>query len=169
MIKTVIFDLDQTLVDSSSVETFRDSRNWHSVYENLSAITTYDRIQDVLDFLKTHNIKTALVSSSPSNYCKKVISNFHWSFDTMVCFHDTKKRKPNPDPIILAMHRLNGNKDFTLSLGDRDIDIVASNLAGVISGACLWGAKDKKNLLDSAPDQIFESPSNLYDYLIANT
>lgn len=35
------------------------------------------------------DIKLAIVSSSPSSYVQRVVQHFGWSFDVVVCYHDT--------------------------------------------------------------------------------
>jgi HAD superfamily hydrolase (TIGR01549 family) len=157
-----IFDLDQTLIDSNSLEIYRKNRDWKNVYNLIDQdyVQIFENIDFVLKDLKLNNYKTAIVTSSPSTYAMKIINKFNWKFDTIICYHDTTRRKPHPDPILRALNNLNISHDNykdVYSFGDRDIDINASNLAGVKSVACYWGAEDKLALKNSKPNyEIFE-------------
>ena len=66
--KAIIFDLDQTLVDSRHIEHLRRSRQWSIVYQKIPAILAYDGINEVLSVTRDNGIKLAIVSSSPSSY-----------------------------------------------------------------------------------------------------
>lgn len=156
---SIIFDLDQTLVNSSSAASLRDRRAWPLVYEEIKKFTLYEGIKETLEFLEQASIPYCIVTASPSTYCLRVC--FHWGINSTytVCYHDTVKRKPHPDPILMAIRKMKAiSADQVISFGDRDIDIMASNAAGVVSVACLWGADDKTSLRNSNPKYIIESP-----------
>ena len=67
----VIFDLDQTLVDSSIAEAERKCRNWRGVYELIPKFKIYDGIFETIEFIKNQNIQICILTSSPSVYCEK--------------------------------------------------------------------------------------------------
>jgi len=46
--KAVIFDLDQTLVDSKHLKKLRDSRQWSEVFKNIDSIKPYPLIDEIL-------------------------------------------------------------------------------------------------------------------------
>lgn len=158
----LIFDLDQTLIDSSIAEINRNSRNWQAVYSSIPNFKVYDGIHQALEYINRKNIPMVIVTSSPSVYCGKVLTHFESNFVKTVCFHDTKNRKPHPDPIYKAIEYMHGSKPI-LSFGDRNIDITASNAANVISVACNWGAVDKKSLIDARPTYIINNPIEIID------
>ena len=67
----IIFDLDQTLVDSKHVEHLRRSHQWSIVYQKIPTILTYDGINEVLSFTKDKSIKLAIVSRALQAMCIK--------------------------------------------------------------------------------------------------
>jgi HAD superfamily hydrolase (TIGR01549 family) len=153
----VIFDLDQTLVETIFLEPFRKSRNWSRVYHEIenNSIDFYNGFDEVLKHISLNKIKIAVVTSSPRPYAEKLLSKLNLQYNSLVCYHDTKNKKPYPDPILKAVEEMGINKkdfDKVLSFGDRDIDIVASKKAGVLSVACYWGAENKMTLKNSSPD-----------------
>jgi phosphoglycolate phosphatase-like HAD superfamily hydrolase len=154
----LIFDLDQTLLDTSAAEQLRKNREWNSVYRKISDFTLYAGMREVFDFIHDTKIPYAIVTSSPKTYCVKVCNQ--WGFDSSlcVCYHDTPydQKKPHPAPIRLGIQKLQVDPKRILSFGDRDIDIIASKEAGVISVACLWGADEKEKILSCNPDFILK-------------
>lgn len=157
----VIFDLDQTLVDSSSAEKLRKARQWGQVYKLIPGFSVYPGIGNALKYLRDRQIPFSIVSTSPGIYCQKVVS--HWGLQTpfLVGYFDTAKTKPYPEPILKALELMGCTAGQCLSLGDRDIDIQASNAAGVRSIACTWGAADLTGLLASSPSDILGESKGL--------
>lgn len=142
LINTVIFDFDQTIADTSSLQIFRESKNWKKVYENINSIKIYDGMFEVFSFLKSNNFKIGIVTSSPSKYCILALKFLKLNSDIIVGYHDTSLRKPSPDPVILAIKKLNSNPYNCIGIGDNISDMLAYNSAGIISVATLWSFKD---------------------------
>ncbi|SFW84046.1 HAD family hydrolase [Chitinophaga sancti] len=161
----LIFDLDQTIIDSSLAESYRSARNWSAVYSTIGNFTVYEGIVDILGDAKAKGIKICIVTSSPSTYCNRVLSHFNIPHDYTVCYHDTTRRKPHPEPILKGLQYLNLPANKVLSFGDRDIDIVASNAAKVASVACTWGCSDVQTLKAAKPSYIVNSPREIYDLI----
>ena len=162
---SIIFDLDQTLINSSSASALRDKRNWSAVYNQIPKFETYEGIAEALKYLADNKMQYCIVTASPSTYCHKVCAHWNIDFTHTVCFHDTNRRKPHPDPILKAIDKMKTTGDKVLSFGDRDIDITASNSAGVISVACLWGTENPEALLKAGPTHILKHPSEIVPLL----
>lgn len=163
-IKALIVDLDQTLIDSRMLQALRDKRDWPNIYRHIPDVQPFGGINELLIMLNNNNIKIAIVTSAPRPYCEKIISHNKWKVDATVCYHDTVAKKPHPDPILTAINKLNVTKEESVSAGDRDIDILASKKAGVVSIACLWGTEDRDELLLAQPDLLMESVDSFSDY-----
>jgi len=166
--KALIFDLDQTLIDSKNIELFRRNRQWHIVYEKIPTISCYKGINEVLSYTKKKDIKLAIVSSSPSSYVSRVTQHFKWSFDAIVCYHDTTLHKPHPAPFLEALDRLMVPHKDCWAIGDDQKDIIAAKAASIFTVAALWGSQDKESLLNSKSDIICETVESLYDVIKMN-
>ena len=70
------------------------------------------------------------------------------------------RKKPFPDPILLALEKLKVSKASEISAGDKAINILGSQAARVKSIGCLWGCADSKALIDSAPDFVARNASD---------
>lgn len=71
MYKNIIFDLDLTLVDTTILEPGRKSRQWNQVYEMIPQATLYPGMDKVLEVIRKHGIRVAIVSTSPDSMSKK--------------------------------------------------------------------------------------------------
>jgi len=104
--RAIIFDLDQTLVNSQSIEHLRRARNWSIVYQSVPSILAYDGIDEILTLARENYVKLAIVSSAPSSYVQRVVRHYGWLFDATVCYHDTIRHKPYPEPFFDATSKL---------------------------------------------------------------
>jgi HAD superfamily hydrolase (TIGR01509 family) len=163
----VIFDLDLTLVDTQLAQPFRDKRDWANVYKLIPTMLPYNDIDNLIQFLNQNNIPIAIVTKSPKPYCEKIIQQWNWKIDAMVCYHDVRQRKPHPESILKAIQLLNVNACDAVSIGDVGDDITASKSAGVFSIGASWGCLNLINLQSSNPDIIINTVSELKTFLKA--
>ena len=164
MKKGIIFDLDQTLVDSSIAEPYR-GKNWGKVNELIPSFILYDGFEAVFDFIRINEIKVAVVSTAVSNYVNNVLNHFSVPHDVIIAYHDVRHRKPNPEAFVKALDYLELNTQEAISFGDRGIDIQASLSAGVDIVACLWGTKEKEILLSLKPTFVVNRPIEIIHLL----
>lgn len=159
--RSAIFDLDLTLIDSTIAEQGRRDRQWNKVYSLIPRFSVYDGLQQVFDIIRKHSIKTCIVSTSPKPYLEKVVQHFNIPCDFIIGYHDAKPIKPHPASMLKALEQLQVDAVNAISFGDRVIDIQASNAAGIESVACFWGTKEKKELLTSGYRHAIVHPSEI--------
>lgn len=161
----VIFDLDQTLIESHTAEQYRKARKWDIVYGMVPKLVPFEGIHELLSELNLNSIPYGIVTSSPTSYCSRIIKHWNWNVHFTVCYHDTARRKPSPDPIDLAVRKLELPKESIISIGDDPNDIIASKSAGITSAGALWGAKDRTALINSNPNYLFETIEEMTEFL----
>jgi phosphoglycolate phosphatase-like HAD superfamily hydrolase len=154
----VIFDLDQTIVDSSIAAALRKKRDWPKVYSQIPQFQIYNGFLNVLKFLSDYEIKMAVVTTSPRPYCEKVLTHFNIPCMHIVAYHDASPPKPHPAPMIKALDILGEQKNQVISFGDRAIDIQSSTKAGIVSVGCLWGSDEKELLKREKPNYLIHKP-----------
>lgn len=159
--KNVIFDLDLTLVDTRCLENARHTRNWEEAYRLIPNTTMYEGIGAVMDIIRKNNIKAAIVSTSPRPYVEKIVDYHKIPAKWIVSYHDAKPIKPHPAQMLMALQLMKASAKDTISFGDRSIDIVASNAAGIESVACLWGTQERSALLSSSYNHIIIKPQEI--------
>lgn len=161
-----IFDLDQTLIDSKIALDLRKRRNWKAVYDLIPKMAPYPYVYDTIKHIKCQGHKIAIVTTSPKKYASLILEQFNLSINILVAYHDVKQRKPHPESILLATAKAKSSPNDTISFGDRAIDIAASNSAGVKSCACIWDSFEVEELINSNPDFIFNTPEEMYNYIV---
>ena len=163
-VKAAIFDLDMTLVNSSAAASLRKAMKWTQVYKKIPSFDLYPGVPELLQQLTNNRIRQCIVTSASEEYCKRVLGHFRVQPEISICYHHTKRHKPHPEPIQLALDKLDLSPSEAFSIGDEPHDITASRSAGVPAFAALWGSQDRIQLLKLA-DQVFSSPGELADYL----
>lgn len=81
--------------------------------------------------------------------------------DSSVFLEDTRRHKPNPEPILAAIERLNIEPSGAAYVGDSPHDLRAARAAGVKSVAALWGPAPRSELESERPDFLVESITDL--------
>ena len=115
---------------------------------------------DVLTTLKEEGRRLGVVTAKRRETVRLAFSYLPLErfFDVVVGSDDTELHKPDPDPILFALERLNVGPDAAIYVGDSPYDILAARAAGVASGAALWGLHAKDDLLELWPNHTFETP-----------
>lgn len=160
----VIFDFDQTLADTSSVEQLRSRRDWKGVMAKVGTLPVYPGINDLLAHLHRKGHALAIVTKSPDMVPKWFIKNYGWPIDIVVGYHDVRRRKPDPEGILLAIERARSKAEQTFHIGDQAQDTEAARAANVTAIGVTWGVEDEGELLASKPDYLFQTIEELSDF-----
>src|SRR5687767_10682079 len=75
MLGFVLFDLDNTLVDSLPLKSLRDQRRWSEVYARLHTVKLFDGVEKLWTQLKAQNIFLGIVTHSPRPYATRVLNH----------------------------------------------------------------------------------------------
>ncbi|MDU1890604.1 MAG: HAD-IA family hydrolase [Dysgonomonas sp.] len=159
-LKGVIFDLDQTLIDTSIAESMRNQRNWDEVYGLVPFFQMYEGVKEVLNYLQDNKIKVGVVTNSPSKYAKMVLDYFQIAYNSLIAYHDVKNRKPHPEPMLKVTELMGLNTEDVISFGDKAADIESSNNAKILSVACIWGG-DVKEFANVQPNYTINNPKEI--------
>lgn len=161
----IIFDFDQTLVDTTSVEHLRAARNWKAVMARASQLPVYDGMTALLTELHESGHTIAIVTKSPDMVAKTFIKAHNWPIDIVVGYHQVKNRKPDPEGLLLAMSKACAIPEETYHVGDQAQDTEASRAAGVMALGSAWGVSDTQDLRSSNPDELFATVADLAIFL----
>jgi pyrophosphatase PpaX len=87
-------------------------------------------------------------------------------FDTVVGGDETARHKPDPDPLLLALERLDARPEDTAYVGDAPFDVRAAKAAGVHAVAVTWGGIHPRERLErEEPDAIVDDAEELLGVL----
>ena len=116
-------------------------------------VKPFPQVDEVLCELKRLGIQLAIVSTKRRDVVELGLQHFKAKdvFETIVCFEDVSRLKPDPEPIHLAMNRLNAQPETTVMVGDNSHDIEGAHNAGVRSVAVAWSLKGEAFLQQFNP------------------
>lgn len=87
-------------------------------------------------------------------------------FDAVVTSELTKRHKPDPEPVFVALEKLGSTPAEAAFVGDSPYDIGAGKAAGVFAVAVTWGKiHSEERLREAGADAVVHSPEELFDVL----
>jgi phosphoglycolate phosphatase-like HAD superfamily hydrolase len=138
MSRFVLFDLDNTLVDSVHLKALRNKRAWSAVYARIGSIALFDGIGDVWAQLRRdERIYLGVVTHSPRPYAERVLAHVGLEPDTLIAYHDLQgKRKPHP----FGYERCADGRSPVcgVAVGDEEADLRAADAFGCQAALAGW-------------------------------
>ncbi|MEE1169552.1 MAG: HAD-IA family hydrolase [Anaerovoracaceae bacterium] len=134
----------------------------------LDLIELYPGIREMLNILKESDVSMALVTSRLKRTTMQAVQSFDLGkyFDVIITADDCTKHKPDPEPILTALDKLNGRDltDAVLMIGDTVYDRECARNAGVASALVAWAPSlDVHELKGSdAPEYVLEKPADIF-------
>ncbi len=134
-----------------AVRTYREYQRMN--FEN--EIEIFDGTVEILRELKRSDLKLAIVTSRLKKTTMEGVNKFGLNeyFDTIVTMEDTQKHKPEPEPILEALRRLEIRPCEAIMIGDSKFDIMCAYNADVKSVLVDWSVASKSGMdIDVKPD-----------------
>lgn len=160
MVQSIIFDLDNTLVNTEALRPFRDARNWNACYSNLHKTELMFNPNDFKPYLKI-----GIVTNSPRSYALKILNYHNIKFDCLIAYHDTHLRKPHPEPFIKCLEIMDVLPSNSIGIGDHYNDTVAAKNANMFALGITWGDCSCQEHQKNNADMIITTPNDLKDYI----
>ncbi len=133
----ILLDLDETLVLTSKLEELRRRRAWQQVYRSFSESTLPPGTREFLE--KTRNLaRLGVVTTSPRPYAEKLLAYHGIELPVLVAYHDVRRKKPDPEPIVRGAEQLELPPRQCIYIGDVVEDIVAATRADAIPVGLSW-------------------------------
>lgn len=124
----------------------------------------YDGISQVLKTLGSHFLQAVVSAKTREQYEIDVVSKgLNQYIKAAVLADDTKKHKPDPEPLLLCLERLGLSGDEALYIGDSFSDYSAAKNAGIDFGYAKWGSVSSEGI--ESPDYVLEQPRDLLMFL----
>ena len=158
------------------IKIYRDHNQEHF----LEMIDLYPGIEKMLTELKRSGITMALVTSRLKRTTMQAVGKFGLDryFDVVITANDCTKHKPDPEPILVALEKLNELKarscteetdkkvidpDTVMMVGDTIYDRECARRAGVKCALVAWAPSvDVHSLRESdRPEYLIEKPEDL--------
>jgi len=142
-------------------------RQYRKLHHNY--IGVFSGIEKMLSILQEKSFSLGIVTSKSKIGADLTLSSVNLGnyFPLVVTVDDTKKHKPNPDPVLLALEKLNRTPEEAIYVGDSPFDIMAGNRAGVITIAVTWGMATVNELQKHNPNFCVDSREELLDVILS--
>lgn len=137
-----------------------------ALHETLEA---FDEMLEVLPKLRAQGRRLGIVTAKRHRTVALALARFPAlgdHFDVIVGHDDTERHKPDPDPVLAALERLQASPEEAAYVGDSPFDIRAAKAAGAFAVAVGWGGiHPDERLLSEQPDAFVRAPRELLDVL----
>lgn len=161
----------RSLVIKALPETHRDDAQINSSFNAMMSIYStqctnktkpYDGIIDLLEQLKSKQLKLSVLSNKADELTKKIVSAlFLGYFEPVLGLKLETHKKPNPIVAQQICKALNVLPEETIYLGDTAIDMQTANNANMLAVGVIWGFRDKKELIENGAKQVLNDPLDL--------
>jgi pyrophosphatase PpaX len=128
--------LDPDRVDDL-VATYR--RHNEPLHEELEA---FWEVVEVLPRLRAEGRRLGIVTAKRGETVQLAfdrLPGLESNFEVVVGSEDTERHKPDPDPILEALRRMDAAPEDAAYIGDSPFDVRAAKAAGVYAVAVAWG------------------------------
>jgi pyrophosphatase PpaX len=157
-----------TRLDPDRVDDLVEAYRLHNdpLHETLEA---FEDMLELLPRLRSEGRKLGLVTAKRHRTVALAFDRFPElarQFDVVIAHEDTDRHKPDPDPVLAALERLEATPSEAAYIGDSPFDIRAAKAAGAFAIAVSWGGIHfDERLLAEEPDAFIHSPKELVDVI----
>ncbi|MGB0749403.1 MAG: HAD family hydrolase [Magnetospiraceae bacterium] len=105
----------------------------HLETHHLDSLQTLEGAESLLQTLQDQGIPTAVVSNKSGAFLRRECTHLGWDpyFRTVLGAADAVRDKPAPDPVFLALSKMNlAAGDHIWFVGDTDVDMACAHAAG---------------------------------------
>ena len=138
---------------------------WHSEYDKQPKILL-PTVRETLEKIHDRGIKIGLATTKSKITTEMFLNKTPIPYDALITSTDTKKVKPNPEPLLACAKKLGVAIRDTWFVGDHIFDIQAGQNAGCAKSiGVLTGVASKKDFEKQNADLIINTISELLDEL----
>ena len=171
--EAIIFDMDGTLFDTSSImplirqlrQVKRKSAAYYEIWKKVDKTSDifkeFDGMSEVLQFIRENDVKSIIVTGSVKRITNR-LKRFHLPFVGVLTRFDVGHKKPHPEPMFRALEILGCDASKVLSIGNQIIDLQASKAAGIDFAMASWGVDDhEREQLSQGSDYVLQDPREI--------
>jgi pyrophosphatase PpaX len=144
---------------SETIPIYRDFQRDNFI-ENVSL---FPGMGELVVTLKRKGYKLGLVTSRMKRSTTLGLEKFKLKeyFDVIITADDTDKHKPDPEPVNIALEKLDSKAEESILIGDSRFDILCAKNAGVKSILVAWSIA----FPEEVPDYIIKTAEEVFQIL----
>ena len=125
-------------------------------------------IPEMLVRLRDRGYKLAVVSNKPDSAASPIVKHFFGnSFDAVTGALDGYLCKPDPALSLKLLSDLGISREDSIFVGDTYVDMeTGKNLGSAKVIGCLWGFRDRAELIGSGADAVVSTADELYEAIV---
>lgn len=141
----------------------QEYRTWN-IANHDDYVTEFDGVSETLRKLHEQGLKMAVVSTKKRDMVERGLRliGIESYFETVIGLDDVTNEKPDPEPLLLALERLDRSPEEALMIGDNFHDILGGQNAGVRTAAVAWALKGEEYLQTFKPDYMLHHMADLF-------
>jgi pyrophosphatase PpaX len=130
-------------------------------------VKEFTGVIETLQVLKEKGYKLGIVTTKKHDVALKGVNlmKLEAFFDVVIAYDHVKKVKPDPEPIYLALEKLQAIPEEALMVGDNYHDVLAGKNAGTKTAGVAWTIKGREYLAKYEPDYMLENMTDLLTIL----
>lgn len=157
----------------TNLDNYEDSLLTYSEYFKaycLYEVNPYDHILELLEKLKSKNIKIAVLSNKPHERTLDNINAIFGEayFDLVFGQKENVKKKPDPEGVFNICKNLNVSENECLYIGDTNTDMKTGKNAKIDTIGVTWGFRPREELEMYNPKYIVNDPIEIYNIATNN-
>ncbi len=135
---------------------------WRKTYHQQTS-ELFPFAAEMLERLRRAGMSLGLVTSGNRERVFHEIDRFglHGVFSAVVCFEDTREKKPHPAPLTLGLEHLSAAASTAVYVGDRPEDIQMGRRVGTFTIGVESEYGPREILVEAAPDLVLPDASHL--------
>lgn len=130
-------------------------------------VEEYETVKETVKALFEKGYKLGIVTTKRSDTARMglKLTGLDPYFSVLVGVDDVEKPKPDPEPLLKALHQLNSTPERAIMVGDSQYDVLGGKNTGTKTAAVAWTIKGRDFLQSYEPDVMLETMSDLLTFL----
>jgi pyrophosphatase PpaX len=131
----------------------------------MTDVQVFDGMGELVVTLKEKGYKLGIVTSRKAWTTTRGLEKFGLDkyFDVVITAQDTDKHKPDPEPVFMALEKLDSKAEESIIIGDTKFDVLCAKNAGIKSVLVDWtiALSEEERTGEYAPDYIIYKANEL--------